>query len=266
MTEGILTSRQNPLIKQMRKLRHGKERREQNLILLEGTNLIGAACQENYPLVTLCYTQAWQSHHPQLWQNATQKAGRVELVSEELLGAIATTVNPDGVVATISRGIISNLPTHEIDLGLIVERIQDPGNLGTIIRTAVATGVGGLWLSEDSVALDNPKLLRASAGEWLRMQKGVSSNLIEVVSDLRSDRMQVVATLPQASKTYWEVDFRRPTLILLGNEKAGLSEELSTLADEKISIPLQGGVESLNVAIASALLLYEIQRQRLSIC
>ncbi len=262
MTEEILTSRQNPLIKQMRKLRHSKERREQNLILLEGANLIAVACQENHPFVTLCYTQAWRNQHPQLWQEATQNAERVELVDQELLGAIATTVNPDGVVATISRGIISDLPTNQVGLGLVVERIQDPGNLGTIIRTAVATGVDGLWLSEDSVALDNPKLLRASAGEWFRMPKGVSSNLVEVVSGLRSE-MQVIATLPQASKSYWEVDFRSPSLILLGNERAGLSEELLTLADEKICIPLQRGVESLNVAIASALLLYEVQRQRL---
>ena len=263
MTQQILTSRQNPLVKQLRKLRHSKERCEQNLILLEGTNLLRAACQENFPLVTLCCTEAWQNYHPQLWQNAAPNAGRVELVSQEVLGAIATTVNPDGVIATISREVIDNLANSKVELGLIVERIQDPGNLGTIIRTAVATGVDSLWLSADSVALDNPKLLRASAGEWFRIPKIVSSNLVEVVSDLRSQNTQVVATLPQANKTYWEIDFSLPTIILLGNEGAGLSKELLTLADEKVSIPLQRGVESLNVAIASALLLYEAQRQKL---
>lgn len=262
MTQKILTSRQNPLVKQLRKLRHSKERREKNLILLEGTNLLEAACQENLHLVTLCCTEAWQNYHPQLWQNAAQNAGRVELVSQEVLGAIATTVNPDGVVAIISRDIIDNLAHSKVNLGLIVERVQDPGNLGTIIRTAVATGVDSLWLSGDSVALDNPKLLRASAGEWFRIPKVVSSNLVEVVSNLKSQNLQVVATLPQSSKTYWEVDFSPPTLILVGNEGAGLSQELLALADEKVNIPLQKGVESLNVAIASALLLYEIQRQR----
>lgn len=260
----MITSLQNSLVKQMRKLHQAKGRREQNLFLLEGTNLVEAACRSNCQLVAVCSTPAWQERYPQLWQQANQTAQRVELVSTEVLSAIATTVNPDGVVATALQTDRKLAIGDNFKLGLVLERLQDPGNLGTIVRTAVATNVDGLWLSKDSVDLYQPKFLRASAGEWFRMPMAVSEDLKALVGDFQTRGVQIVATLPLASKTYWEVDFTRPTLILLGNEGAGLSDELSSLAEERVKIPLSGGVESLNVAIAAALLLYEARRQIIS--
>ena len=141
----------------------------------------------------------------------------------------------------------------------MIERLQDPGNLGTIIRTSVAAGVDGLWLSPDSVDLDHPKVMRASAGEWFRLPTAVA-HLPPLIEHYQ--QVQIVATLPQAEITYWELDWTQPTLILLGNEGAGLSEELVALADRQVKIPLGAGVESLNVAIAAALMLFEAQRQR----
>jgi TrmH family RNA methyltransferase len=259
----MLTSLQNPLVKQLRKLSQSKERRKQNLLLLEGTNLIESACQSNYPLLTVCYTEKWVQNYPFLYQKLLENAEKVELVSPEVIEAIATTVNPDGVVATAPRRE-TNLPFNpNLSLGLVLERLQDPGNLGTIIRGSVATSVDNLWLSNGSVELDNPKVLRASVGQWFRLQMGVSDNLISLINTYKTQQnVQVIATLPQANKTYWELDLTKPTLILLGNESAGLSEELISLADELVTIPLQNGVESLNVGIAASLLLYETQRQR----
>lgn len=258
----MLTSVQNPLVKQMRKLQRARERREQQLFLLEGTHLLEEACAADYPLTTLCCTPEWQTSHTDLWQRASQQAQRTELVSAEVLKAIATTVEPDGVVATALRmGEASELPQLQ-SLGLALETIQDPGNLGTIIRAAAAAGAEGLWLSADSVDLDHPKVLRASAGQWFRLPMAVSPDLKTVIADCQQRGMQVVATLPEATRSYWEIDWQRPTLILLGNEGAGLSPEVAALADQQAKIPLSPGVESLNVAIAAALILYEAQRQR----
>jgi RNA methyltransferase, TrmH family len=262
MTREIISSIKNPLIKQIRKLHRPKERHEQNLFLLEGTNLLESACKYNYALTTVCCTNAWRERYPQLWKQAIQKAQRLELVTPEVLAAIATTVNPDGVVATAIRQNSDDKFSGDLKLGLVVERLQDPGNLGTIIRTAVATGVDRLWLSEDSVDLDNPKVLRASVGEWFRLSMAKSLNPIDLVKNYRHQGVQIVATLPQTSLSYWDVDFSGPTLILLGNEGAGLSKELIALADCRVNIPLHNQVESLNVAIATALLLYEAQRQK----
>lgn len=256
----MLTSLQNPLVKQIRKLHSSKERREQQLFLVEGTHLLEEACAVNYPLVTVCCTPQWQERNQQLWEQACRQCERVEIVSPEVLKAIATTVQPDGVIATAKRR--SSQPVPFTGLALALETVQDPGNLGTIIRTTAAAGAAGLWLSGDSVDLDNPKVLRASAGQWFRLPMAVSPDLKATVRECQQAGMQVVATMPSAMLTYWEVDWRRPTLIVLGNEGAGLSAELAVLADMQVRIPLSPGVESLNVAIAAALMLYEAQRQR----
>jgi TrmH family RNA methyltransferase len=191
-----------------------------------------------------------------------QQTQRIELVSPEVLQAIATTVQPDGVIAIAQSRALTHQPFRLTQLGLILETIQDPGNLGTIIRTAAAAGAEGLQLSLDSVDLENPKVLRASAGQWFRLPIAASPDLKTEILRYKSQGMQIVATQPDAALTYWEIDLRVPTLILLGNEGAGLSDHLAQLADQQVKIPLSQGVESLNVAIAAALLLYEAQRQR----
>ena len=263
----MLTSLQNPLVKQIRKLHNAEGRREQQLFLLEGTHLLEEACAVGYPLVTVCFTPEWQERHQQLWQDAASRCQRAELVSAEVLKALATTVQPDGVVATAQRFLTSDsAPLPEVPLltgvGLALETLQDPGNLGTIIRTAAAAGTDRLWLSTDSVDVDNPKVLRSSAGQWFRLPVTISPNLQEVVSQCQDQGIQVVATLPDATLNYWDIDLRGPTLILLGNEAAGLRTDLAIQADRQVKIPLMPGVESLNVAIAAALMLYEAQRQR----
>ncbi|MDJ0597681.1 MAG: RNA methyltransferase [Crocosphaera sp.] len=259
----MITSIQNPLIKQIRKLHRAKGRREQNLLLLEGTHLVETACEQNCSLINLCYTEQWQARYPQLWENVSKQVNRAELVSVEVLGSMTTTVNPDGVVATAVFQPYSEEDIRDFRLGLIIERLQDPGNLGTIIRTAAATEIDGIWLSDDSVDIDNPKVLRASAGAWFQVPMFVSSDLKIVIEKYKNNGVNIVATLPNATQTYWHLQFTKPTLILLGNEGSGLSNSLVSLADDLVSIPLGQGVESLNVAIATALMLYEAKRQQI---
>ncbi|WP_373540326.1 TrmH family RNA methyltransferase [Chamaesiphon sp.] len=257
----MLTSTQNPLIKQIKKLQAAKERRETQLCLLEGTHLIQEACAVRYPLMSVCCTPTWQAAHPELWSSVLATSDRVELVSDEVIRSIATTVNPDGIVATAPRMALSP-PPIPANLTLVLATIQDPGNLGTIIRTAAAAGIDGLWVSQDSVDLDNPKVLRASAGQWFRLAMGVSDNLKELVTSYQQQGVRVVATTANAKTSYWDVDWRSPTLILLGNEGAGLSPDLSALADLQVKIPMSATVESLNVSTAAALMLYEVRRQQ----
>ncbi|MGG6296061.1 TrmH family RNA methyltransferase [Leptolyngbya sp. AN02str] len=257
----VLTSVQNPLVKQLRKLQRAKERREQGLFLLEGTHLLEEAIALHYPLATVCCTESWRDRYPKLWIKVGQQAQRVELVSEPVLEAIATTVHPDGVIATAPRRPQPSIP-QPLKLGLALETIQDPGNLGTMIRTAAAVGVDGLWVSDDSVDLDHPKVLRATAGQWFRMPMVNTAQLSADLRTLQAQGVQVVSTRMNAALTYWDVDFAKPTLVVLGNEGSGLSAEASAIADVSVRIPLEPGVESLNVAIAAALILYEAKRQQ----
>ncbi|MBD2114016.1 MULTISPECIES: TrmH family RNA methyltransferase [Cyanophyceae] len=257
----MLTSLQNPLVKLFRKLHQAKARRSQAQFLLEGTHLIQEALATSYPLDIACYTPAWQQAHPDLALRLEQRAERVELVSDAVLEGMATTQHPDGVVAIAPQ--LLHPPNLDVQgIGLAVETLQDPGNLGTVIRTAVAAGVDGLWLSADSVAPDHPRVLRASAGQWFRLPLAVVDDLNSLLTNWNQAGVQLVATSSYATTDYWAVDFTKPTVIVLGNEGAGLSADLQRQATVQVRIPMAGAVESLNVGVSAALLLYEARRQR----
>ncbi len=257
----MLTSTQNPLVKQIRKLQNAKERRETQLFLLEGTHLIQEACAVDYPLLTVCYTPQWAARYPELHSIVSENGDRLELVSDEVLKSIATTVNPDGIVATAPRLAIAK-PQIPANLTIALSTIQDPGNLGTMIRTAAAVGAEGLWVSQDSVDLDNPKVIRASAGQWFRLAMGVSDDLGALVKSYQQQGVRVISTTSHTQTSYWDVDLTQPTLILMGNEGAGLSDDLAALADLQVKIPMSPTVESLNVATTAALIMYEVRRQQ----
>ncbi len=256
----MLTSTKNPLVKLVRKLHQSKFRRAQGQFLLEGTHLIQEALAAQYPIEIACHTPGWAEQHPDLQGQLVSAAQRVEWVTDEVLRALATTVNPDGVIAVAPQQ--QRTPPEISTLGMAAEALQDPGNLGTIIRTGVAAGVEGIWLSPDAVAPDHPKVLRASAGQWFRMPTTVAADLVQRVRQWRQQGLQIIATSAGGEQDYWSIDFSLPSVILLGNEGAGLSEALLELADIKVNIPMAGGVESLNVAISAALLAYEAKRQR----
>ncbi|MCG9892079.1 MAG: RNA methyltransferase [Thermosynechococcaceae cyanobacterium MS004] len=261
----MLTSLQNPLVKQIKKLHDSKHRRQTQCFLLEGTHLLQEAASAQWPLETLCYTEAWQAKEPSLLERLKLLAPRAELVSDGVLAAMTTTVSPDGVMA-IARSIpqssapIEGLPIE--GLGLVLDGLQDPGNVGTILRTAAAAGVERVLLSGESVDLENPKVLRASSGAWFRVSAVRCENLLETVQGYRNQGFQVVATTPKADLDYWSVDYTQPTILLVGNEGAGLSEALLAAASIEVRIPLSASIESLNAAIATALVLFEVKRQR----
>lgn len=256
----MLTSTKNSLVKAIRRLHQGKFRQAQGQFLLEGVHLVQEALRIGYPIEIACYTPAWAERNPDLTDQLIQTADRAELVADGVLQVLATTVHPDGVVAVAP---LQHFAAPAVTtLGLAAETLQDPGNLGTIIRTGVAGGVDGIWLSQDSVAPDHPKVLRASAGQWFHMPTTVSNDLVQRVCQWRQQGLQVIAACADGAMNYWAVDFLLPSIILLGNEGAGLSSSLLELADIKVKIPMEGGVESLNVGISAALLIYEAKRQR----
>jgi TrmH family RNA methyltransferase len=263
----MLSSLQNPLVKNFRKLQKAKERHRQGCFLLEGTHLVEEAIATHWPVDMVCCTPAWQDKYPQLWHTLETSVPRCEQVTDDVMAAIATTVHPDGIVAIAPRRSSSNaigtVPQFSsTQLGIALETIQDPGNLGTIIRSTAAGGGDGLWLSSNSVDLDHPKVLRASAGQWFRLPMVSTATLADTITQAQVAGLQVVATLPDATLSYWDADLTVPTLILAGNEGAGLSDCLKGLADLAVRIPIAPSVESLNVAIAVSLLIFEANRQR----
>lgn len=257
----MITSRQNPLVKAIRKLHQSKHRHQSQQFLLEGTHLIQEALKVQWPLDILCHTPEWSQKEPFLFQQLQQAIARVDCVSDEVLQAMATTVHPDGVLAVgRSRSETPAAPSGG-SLHLLLDRIQDPGNLGTLLRTAAATGVDQVWLSSDCVDLENPKVLRASAGAWFQVATGSCDPLLQHLDWFRAEGLQIVATAPRATQAYWDIDYTQPTVLIMGNEGAGLTDAMLQAADALVKIPMEA-VESLNVAIATAVILYEVKRQR----
>ena len=274
MEQPIITSRRNPLVRRLRALAARKGRDQEGLLLLEGTHLVQelvALLQHQQDVWDLVATPAWMDAHAALLARFAC-APRLQLVSEEVLQAALTTVHPDGVAALISLSCLPTLPTDPTFV-LALDRLQDPGNLGTLIRTALAADVDLLWQGSGADPL-SPKVVRSSAGAVLRLphqrfgpseQDGVGE-LRQALLQARDRGLQVVATLvpgagaPLPVCPYWELDWTRPTVLVLGNEGRGLHPDLLACCSHGATLPHSSAVESLNVASAAVPLLLERRR------
>ena len=183
------------------------------------------------------------------------------MVSDEVLTVLTDTVTPQGVLAVLDMPQTSPADACQADLLLILDNIRDPGNLGTILRTAEATGTGAVVLSRGCADPYAPKVVRAGMGAQMRLSImcGASWGQIE---RLVSGKQCVLADA-QAPQVYWEYDWTAPTALVVGSEAHGASAQARALVAQSIRLPMTEGVESLNAAIATAVLLFEAQRQRL---
>ena len=290
----LISSRRNPLVGRLRALHQGRGRREQQRLLLEGTHLLQEVLRLGLRPDWLLATAPWMERHEalvaQLRQGALQgpspsggdSALQLRVVSAEVLAAVATTDQPDGVVLTLPLDQLpqprawpasNDQPGDSLDqeppqapfpsFVLALDRLQDPGNLGTLLRCALAAGVEEVWLAGGADP-HQPKVLRASAGAALALPLRRLQNLAPALAQAAGQGSQVVATVVAAAvRPYWELDWGQPTVLLLGNEGAGLDPALVALASERVTIPHAAAVESLNVALAAAPLLLERWRQRL---
>lgn len=266
----LITSRRNPLVRRLRDLHGGRGRRDQALLLLEGTHLLQEVRRLALVPRELIATEAWLQAHPDLQAPAPHWPSW-QPVSAEVLAAIASTEHPDGVVLTLApppaEGLEHTLQAARAGDALLVvlDGLQDPGNLGTLLRTALAAGATAAWLAEGADPFQ-PKVLRASAGAALALPlwRGSRPELLARLERAAAAGLQLVATLPPGSgaRPYWELDWCRPTALLLGNEGAGLAPELQACAHTRVTIPHSEAVESLNVAVAAAPLLLERRRQQ----
>ncbi len=258
----LLTSRRNPLVGRLRELHTSAGRKRQGLLLLEGTHLLQEVVRLGLKPELVLATPDWCLRHPQ-WLESLPVATALRQVSAEVLGAAASTRHPDGVLLTLAPPPPPSSEAAAFVLAL--DRLQDPGNLGTLLRTALAAGVEQVWLGEGADP-HSPKVLRASAGAALELPllRLSAESLLERVEQARQEGLRIVAAAAAAPRPYWHCNWSEPILLLLGNEGAGLAAPLLALADEQVSIPHSTAVESLNVAVAAAPLLLERWRQRLS--
>lgn len=189
-----------------------------------------------------------------------------ELVSEEVFKKISDTVTPQGILSVIQReetSVQKLLHNHDKGLYLLLEDINDPGNLGTILRTCEAAGASGLIMSRHTVDIYNPKVVRSTMGAIFRMPFTYVEDLEATIRLLQQSGVRVYAAHLRGTEAYYEKDYDSPTAFIIGNESNGISEAVAQTADELLKIPMAGSVESLNAACAATVFLYEAFRQRL---
>jgi TrmH family RNA methyltransferase len=251
----------NPHLKKIKRLH--RVRSDQSQFLVEGTHLVTEALAAGWPLEALYFTDDWSMGHRALLEQSPDTTEQY-LVESRWLSQAATTEHPDGVVAIALLPeplvpVLSRDP-KEWSLTLAADSIQDPGNAGSLLRSSLAMGANRLFLSPDSVSPIHPKLLRSTAGQWFRLLPHVLA-MEELIPFAKTIGVQVlVAGL--RGEPLWNLDLKKPTLFIVGNEGAGVRPQTEQLADSICTIPMTAEVESLNVATAGTILLYEARRQR----
>ncbi|XZE32986.1 TrmH family RNA methyltransferase [Pirellulaceae bacterium SH501] len=263
-TPPVISSAKNEWVQQVVRLHRAKDRYSQRRFLVEGEHAVQEAIRTGWPIESLIATERYL-HERGDWLAHRASGPMTQPVSESVMLKLATTETPDGIIA------VGCFPDQEQNdryafkaskgsLFLAAERLQDPGNVGTLIRSSVACGADGVFLSEGSVDPYHPKVMRATAGQWFR-NPPVACALQERIRQWKEQGIRVLGAAAGGS-SYWDFDLKVPTAFVLGNEGAGLSEAISSLLDDVISIPMKDQVESLNVAMTGTLLLYEAYRQR----
>ncbi len=261
-----IESRQNPRIKNLAKLQKSRERQIRQCFMIEGELELLRAADAGIDLTELYIC-------PEHWRDpaaagkiiAAAEAGQAKVMetTREVFEKISLRDGPDGLLGIArshQRGLGSlKLPEHP--LLVIVEKIEKPGNLGALIRTAEAAGADALIACDPVCDFENPQVIRNSRGAIFSLPC-VNAGPEELDAYLRERRIRVVATTPDTDVTHWEAELRGPLAILAGAEHEGLSDFWLDRAEVRVRIPMTGATDSLNVNVATAIVLFEVRRQR----
>lgn len=245
----MITSTQNRQVKQWRKLHTKKERTKTRAFLVEGYHLIEEAYKSKWNILEVIIEE--NKEIPVWCEKET-----VTIVSASVFQHIAQTETPQGIIAVVEMN--RKTPSLEKQL-LLIDRVQDPGNLGTMIRTADAAGFSAVILGTGTVDLYNDKVIRATQGSIFHIPV-LQEDLLEKIPALKQDGYTIWAAALEQAKNYTELNPAEKIALIVGNEGAGIDTKVLTEADELVKIPIYGRAESLNVSVAAGILMYDLKR------
>ena len=265
----MITSNKNPLIKQIRRLQRSKRAREEaGLFVVEGIQGVVEAVQSGASVATLLYAPELLTSELALETIERVKAAgeRCEAVSKSLFEKVSTRKNPVGIMALVERHLmrLDELPVTPNALYVALFEISDPGNLGTILRTVDAAGGSGVLLIGQTVDPFHPTTVKASASTIFSVPMVQLPDGEALFTWCQAQNITLIGTSDQASDLYWSPAYATcgPILFLMGSEAHGLPAPILNHLPQTVRIPMQGSADSLNLGVATALLLYEVRRQR----
>ena len=259
-----ITGFSNPLVKRVRSLREKKHRKREGMFLAEGLRILTEAREEGVLPDMLFYAQEAPPHPlaAELIDAVDAAGGEVIVTSADILSKISGKDNPQAIVGVYPdrTTALADLDRSAADIWIVAQSLRDPGNLGTILRTGDAVGAGGLILVDDCVDPFSVEAVRASMGA-LFTQKIVQCRWSDFLGWLRSGPGQLIGTSLKTDKDYQQPDYTSPAFLLVGNEAQGLPRDYEAQCDLLVKIPMLGKADSLNAAVATAVMAYEIRNQ-----
>lgn len=258
----VITSKDNDLIKHIRKLKEKKYRDEFGEFIIEGAKMIEEAIEEKVPIKYIIVCDDCKTENS-MTQEQLYDIAKYECVyvSEKVFSFITDVTTPQGMMAIVEKPIKSeNKIDYKAENFLLLDSIQDPGNMGTILRTADSLNMKQIIVSPGTADCYNTKVVRSTMGAIFRVNV-IERDLEKVIKEMKKRGIKVYATDLKTDQTIYQADYTK-SAVIIGNEANGVSQEILELADERIKIPMTGKTESLNAAVATGIILYEMNRKR----
>ena len=253
-------------LKQIHKLKTEKEREKEGKFLIEGLHLCQEALTSDWELELVLHSGEFSesSAGQRLVEEFSKRGIEAFGIKKKELEKLADTETPQGIMAVVKKKkfTLSRDFLKDSSLLLGLDNIRDPGNLGTMIRTADAVGADAVLLSKGCVELYNPKVVRSTMGSIFHLPVIENLDLPEVIPDLKKDGFRITVSEVHEGKDYTEVSYPEKSCLIIGSEASGISQQILNLADVRIKIPILGKAESLNASVAAGILLYEMVRNK----
>ena len=259
----VITSKDNDVVKSIKKLKEKKFRDEKNQYVVEGIKLVAEAIEEDTDIdsVVVCEdcVNDGTIDKKLLYEIAKYKC---IYVTEKIFDTLSDVSNPQGIMAVVNRNADNKEIDYSQDFIVALDGIQDPGNLGTILRTVDSAGLNQIILSKETADSFNPKVVRSTMGGIFRVNAVKSENLAETLKDLQNHGFEIVVTSLDTDNSIYDIEYNKK-VIVIGNEANGVSNEIQDMADRKVKIPMLGKTESLNASVAAGIMIYEYVREKI---
>ena len=260
----IITSKENEIIKHIKKLKDKKYRDLNNEYIVEGIKLVKEAIQENAEISKIILSEDFERNElvtKELMYDIAKE--ECIYVNQKIFKYISQVEAPQGILAIVKKGNKDgNNIKYDEDIIVALDDVQDPGNLGTILRTVDSIGITQILVSNKTADAYNPKVVRSTMGAIFRINIIECEDLKKTLKEVKKHNYKTVVTSLQATKNIYEIDYSKK-VIVIGNEANGVEQEIQDDADEKVKIPMLGKTESLNASIAAGIVLYEYVRQKI---
>ena len=259
----VISSKDNELIKHIKKLKDKKHRDESNEYIIEGVKLIEEAVKEKAKIkkIIVCEdtTRTYEIPTHIMYEIAKYEC---VYVTNKVFASITQVTNPQGIMAIIEKGDTNVQIDYTQDIIVALDDVQDPGNLGTILRTVDSIGLNQIIVSKGTADAFNSKVVRSTMGAIFRVKIIEVENLPQAIKEMRKHHFKLMVTSLQTENSIYDIKFNKK-IIVIGNEANGVSKEIQEMADEKAKIPMLGKTESLNASVAAGVVMYEYVRQKL---